>query len=225
MAVEVVVTGGDTDLGRTVAEGFRDEGHKITLVGARGSDLEVVAKELDVDAIVCDTTDPASLNEARGLFPHHLDAIVNIPAPTWDAGDPRTYSLSDTATAWRRTLDATLLSAVLTVQCVGDHLRSGGKIISVLAENPATGSVDAAIKAALASWVGGQAEIYGTRGITVNAVACGRSVQAGYEGLSRTPAPVAAEIARLSLFLTTPAARHITGQTLHVSHGALAQFA
>ncbi|BBX58729.1 hypothetical protein MSHO_40740 [Mycobacterium shottsii] len=50
-------------------------------------------------------------------------------------------------------------------------------------------------------------------------------MQAGYEGLSRTPAPVAAEIARLALFLTTPAARHITGQTLHVSHGALAHFA
>ncbi|MBL7325593.1 short-chain dehydrogenase, partial [Escherichia coli] len=32
------------------------------------------------------------------------------------------------------------------------------------------------------------------------------------------------EIARLALFLTTPAARHITGQTLHVSHGALAHF-
>jgi len=29
----------------------------------------------------------------------------------------------------------------------------------------------------------------------------------------------------LAMFLTTPAARHITGQTLHVSHGALAQFA
>ncbi|CFR88833.1 oxidoreductase [Mycobacterium tuberculosis] len=49
-------------------------------------------------------------------------------------------------------------------------------------------------------------------------------MQTGYEGLSRTPAPVAAEIARLALFLTTPAARHITGQTLHVSHGALAHF-
>ena len=75
MAVEVVVTGGDTDLGRTVAEGFRDEGHKITLVGARGSDLEVVAKELDVDAIVCDTTDPASLERGPGAVPpspgHH----------------------------------------------------------------------------------------------------------------------------------------------------------
>ena len=224
MAVEVLVTGGDTDLGRVVAEGFRDDGHKVTLVGARRGDLEVVAKELDVDAIVCDTIDPASLSEVRGLFPHHLDTIVNVPAPSFDAGDPRIYSLSDTANAWRNALDATLLSAVLTAQAVGDHLRSGGSIISVMAENPPAGSVDAAIKAALSNWVAGQAAIYGTRGITVNAVACGRGVQAGYDGLSRTPPTIAAEIVRLALFLTTPAARHITGQTLHVSHGALAHF-
>jgi NAD(P)-dependent dehydrogenase (short-subunit alcohol dehydrogenase family) len=225
MAVEVLVTGGDTDLGRTVAEGFRDDGHKVTLVGARRSELEVAAKELDVDAIVCDTTDPDSLSEARGLFPHHLDTIVNVPAPSWDAGDPRTYSTSDTAKAWHGALDATVLSVVLTVQAVGDHLRSGGSIISVVPENPPAGSLDAAIKATLSNWIAGQASVFGTRGITVNAVASGRSVPAGYDGLSRTPPSVAAEVARLALFLTTPAARHITGQTLHVSHGALAQFA
>ena len=225
MAVEVLVTGGDTDLGRVVAEGFRDDGHKVILVGARRGDLEVAAKELDVDAIVCDTTDPASLSEVRGLFPHHLDTIVNVPAPSFDAGDPRTYSLSDTASAWRNTMDATVLSAVLTVQALGDYLRSGGSIVSVMAENPPAGSADAAIKAALSNWVAGQAGVYGTRGITVNAVACGRSVQPGYDGLSRTPPSVAAEIARLALFLTTSAARHITGQTLHVSHGALTHFA
>ena len=139
MAVEVLVTGGDTDLGRVVAEGFRDDGHKVTLVGARRGDLEVAAKELDVDAIVCDTTDPAGLSEVRGLFPHHLDTIVNVPAPSFDAGDPRTYSLSDTANAWRNTLDATVLSAVLTVQALGDYLRSGGSIISVMAGKPARG--------------------------------------------------------------------------------------
>ncbi len=223
--MEVLVTGGDTDLGRVVAEGFRDDGHKVVLAGARRGDLEVNAKELDVDAIVCDTTDPASLSEVRGLFPHHLDTIVNVPAPSFDAGDPRTYSLSDTANAWRNTLDATVLSAVLTVQALGDYLRSGGSIVSVMPENPAAGSVDAAIKAALSNWVAGQAGIYGTRGITVNVVAGGRSVQPGYDGLSRTPPSVAAEIARLAVFLTSSAARHITGQTLHVSHGALAQFA
>ena len=129
-------------------------------MGARRSDLEVVAKELDVDAIVCDTTDASSLAEVRGLFPHHLDTIVNVPAPRWDAGDPRTYSLSDTANAWRNALDATVLSAVLTVQAVGDHLRSGGSIISVVAENPPAGSVDAAIKATLSNWVAGQAESF-----------------------------------------------------------------
>src|SRR6202012_1605806 len=82
MAVEVLVTGGDTELGRTVAEGFRDDGHNVTLGGARKSDLEVAAKELEVEAIVCDTPDAASLEEARALFPRHLDTIVNVPAPT-----------------------------------------------------------------------------------------------------------------------------------------------
>lgn len=222
--MEVLVTGGDTDLGRTIAEGFRDAGHRVVIAGARRDDLEVAAKELDVDAIVFDNTDPASLEEARGQFPHHLDTIVNVPAPRFDVGDPRTYSLSDLAAAWRNALDATVLSAVLTVQILGDHLRSGGSIVNVVPDNPHEGSAEAAIKAAVSDWTAGQATHFGIRGITVNAVASGRNAEPGYDGLSRTPPPVAAEITRLALFLTTPSARHITGQTLHVSHGALANF-
>src|ERR1700755_2366830 len=112
--MEVLVTGGDTDLGRTIAEGFRDAGQRVVITGARRDDLEVAAEELDVDAIVCDNTDPTSLEEVRGLFPHHLDTIVNVPAPFWEAGDPRAYSLADHAKAWRNALDATVLSTVLT---------------------------------------------------------------------------------------------------------------
>lgn len=222
--MEVLVTGGDTDLGRTIAESFRDSGHRVVIAGARRDDLEVAAKELDVDAIVLDNTDPASLEEARGQFPHHLDTIVNVPAPRWDSGDPRTYSLADLAAAWRNTLDANAVSAVLTVQILGDHLRSGGSIVTVIPEHPREGSAEAAVKAAVSDWTAGQATHFGTRGITVNAVASGRSAEPGYDGLSHTPAPVAVEIAQLALFLTTPAARHITGQTLHVSQGALANF-
>jgi NAD(P)-dependent dehydrogenase (short-subunit alcohol dehydrogenase family) len=225
MAVEVLITGGDTELGRAVAEGFHNDGHTITLVGSRRDDLEVAAKEIDADAIVCDTTDPAGLAEVRHLFPHHLDTIVNIPAPRWNAGDPRAYSLSDLAAAYRNSLDDTLLSAVLAVETVGDHLRSGGSIISVVPANPRPGSAEAAVKAALASWVAGQAKGYGTRGITINAIAAGRSTQPGYEGLSTTAPSVADEVARMALFLTSAAARHITGQLLHVSQGALTQFA
>src|SRR6478736_4607633 len=222
--MEVLVTGGDTDLGRTVAEGFRDAGHRVVIAGARRDDLEVAAKELDVDAIVLDNTDPASLEEARSLFPHHLDTIVNVPAPRWDAGDPRTYSLADLAAAWRNAMDTTVLSAVLTVQILGDHLRSGGSIVNVVPENPREGSSDAAIKAAVSNWTAGQAAHFGIRGITVNAVAAGRSVEPGYDGIAGTSPSVAAELTRLALFLTTPSARHITGQTLHVSHGSFANF-
>lgn len=225
MTVDVLVTGGDTELGRIVAQGFGDVGHKVTLAGAHRDELEVAAKELDVDAIVCDTTDPASLTEVRGVFPRHMDTIVNIPAPRWDAGDPRAYSLSDLAGAYRNALDVTVLSAALTVQTLGDHLRSGGSIVCVVPENPPAGSAEAAVKAALSNWVAGQAPVFGIRGITVNAVASGRGAQPGYDGLTSTPPSVAAEIARLALFLTTASARHITGQTLHVSQGALAHFA
>jgi NAD(P)-dependent dehydrogenase (short-subunit alcohol dehydrogenase family) len=224
MAMEVLVTGGDTDLGRTVAEGFRDAGHHVVIAGARRDDLEVAAKELDVDAIVFDNTDPASLEQARGLFPHHLDTVVNVPSPRAEPGDPRTYTLSDLAAAWRNALDATAVSAVLTVQILGDHLRSGGSIVTVIPEHPRDGSAEAAVKAAVSDWTAGQATYFGTRGITVNAVAAGRSAEPGYDGLSTIPQPVAAEITRLALFLTNPAARHITGQTLHVSQGAPAHF-
>lgn len=223
--MDVLVTGGDTELGRAVAESFRDDGHKVTFLGAHRDQLEVNAKEVDVDALVCDTTDAANLAEVRSLLPHHLDAIVNVPGPRWETGDPRSYSLTELAGAWRSAVDATLLSAVLTVQAVGDNLRSGGSIVCVVPDHPRPGSADAAVKAALSNWVAGQATPFGIRGITVNAVASGRSAQPGYEGLTGAPLPVAAEISRLALFLTTPAARHITGQTLHVSQGARTQFA
>ncbi|MGB3485241.1 MAG: SDR family oxidoreductase [Mycobacterium sp.] len=223
--MEVLVTGGDTELGRTIAEGFRDDGARVVLTGARRDELEVNAKELDVDAIVCDTTDPASLAEARSLFPQHLDTIVHVPAPRWQDGDPRTYSLAEQATSWHNALDTTVLSAALTLQTIGDHLRAGGAVINVVPENPGQGSAQAAVKAALSSWTADQAIVYGVRGITINVVAAGHGSQPGYNGLSATPPSTAAELTRLALFLTTSGARHVTGETLHVSSGRLVSFA
>jgi NAD(P)-dependent dehydrogenase (short-subunit alcohol dehydrogenase family) len=222
--MDMLLTGGDTELGRAVAEGFRDAGYTVVIAGARRDDLEIAAKELDVDSIVFDNTDPRSLEDARCLVPHHLDAVVNVPASRWAAGDPRTFVLADHAAAWRNALDSTLLSAVLTVQILGDHLRSGGAIVNVVPDSPREGSPEAAIKAAVSNWTAGQAAHFGIRGITVNAVAAGRGAEPGYDGIGGTLPSMAAELTRLALFLTTSPARHITGQTLHVSHGAFANF-
>lgn len=223
--MDVLITGCDTELGRTIAESFCEAGHTVLVGGRRRDDLEVLAKELDVDALVFDNTDPASVAALHGQVPAHLDTIINVPAPTWQGGDPRTYTLSDHAAEWRGLFDAGLVASMLTVQVLGDHLRSGGSIVTVIPDPPREGSAAAAVKAAVTDWTAGQANHFGIRGITVNAVAVGRGIEPGYDGLGTTPPSVSAEISRLSLFLTTPAARHITGQTLHVSHGALANFA
>ena len=230
--MDVLVTGADSDLGRTVAETFRAAGHQVVVSGVRRDELELVAKELEVDAIVCDPADAASLAQARPQFPQNLDTIVTVPGPTSADGDPRAFTTADTAEAWRSAFDRTVVSAVLTVQTVADNLRSGGSIVTVVADGPgATGARSAAdsapvaaAKAALSNWTAGQADHLGTRGITINTVACGRTAQPGYPGLADTQPSVATEIARLALFLATPAARHITGQTLHVGRGTAASY-
>jgi NAD(P)-dependent dehydrogenase (short-subunit alcohol dehydrogenase family) len=222
--MDVLITGCDTDLGRAVAQAFCDAGHEVIIAGRRRDDLEVAAKELDVDALTVDTTDPASVAELHGQVPAHLDTLVHVPAPARVPGDPRTYSLADHAAEWRDAFDSALVSTVLTLGVLGDHLRAGGSVITVVPEAPQAGSAAAAVKAAISDWTAGRAEQFGIRGITVNAVAAGRSAEPTYDGLRSTSPSVSAEIARLALFLTTPAARHITGQTLHVSHGALVNF-
>src|SRR5690606_1650514 len=202
-------------------QSFSEAGHNVLVGGRRRDELEIAAKELDAEALVFDNTDPAAVAALHGQVPAHLDAIINVPAPTWTVGDPRTYTLTDHAAEWRGLFDAGLVASVLTVQVLGDHMRSGGSIINVIPDFVRDGSAAAAVKAAVSDWTAGQADQFGVRGITVNAVAVGR----GFDGLGTTPPSIAAEISRLSLFLTTAAARHITGQTLHVSHGALVNFA
>ena len=223
--MDMLLTGGDTELGRTIAEGFRDDGHTVVIAGARRDDLDVAAKELDVDSIVFDNTDPASLEEARSLFPHHLDAIVNVPAPRWAAGDPRAFALGDHAVAWRNALEATVAF--------------GGADGPDPRRSPALRRLDRQRRARKPP--GGQLRRrHQGRGVQLDRRAgralrhSGHHRQRGGRGsqcrarLRRQSQarrrPSLPRSTRLALFLTTPSARHITGQTLHVSHGSLANF-
>lgn len=217
--MDVLVTGADGELGRSVAQGFRAAGHRVVVSGARRAEVELVAKELDADAVVCDHADPADLAAARNLFPQQLDAVVIVPGPDRDGS----RGPDGIAAEWRGSFDRTVLAAVLTVHEVGEHLRSGGSIVACddsTGDSTGGRAPRAAAKAALAAWVSSQAAHFGTRGITINAVACGRGAEPGYPGLTTAPLPAATELSRLTVFLTTPAARRITGQLLHAGRGA-----
>lgn len=217
--MDVLITGADTDLGRVIADGFSRAGHHLLLAGADAETLGRHAGDLQADSVVCDAADPAGLAYAQGAIPHHLDAVVIVPVPAWIGGDPRTFTLADTSVVWRSALDRIVVSPVLVVQTVGEHLRSGGSIVTVVPAGADSGPENAA-KTALSTWTAAQADHLGARGITINTVACGRPVQPGYDGLAGESPSAATEIARMAMFLTTPAARHITGQTLHVGRGA-----
>ena len=78
--MEVLVTGGDTEVGRTIAEGFRDAGHNVVISGARRDDLEVAAKELDVDVIVIGSRGRGAIRRALlGSVSSHV--VHNAPCP------------------------------------------------------------------------------------------------------------------------------------------------
>ena len=224
--MEVLVTGGDTDLGRMVAEGFRDAGHRVVIAGARRDDLEVAAKELDVDAIVFDNTDPASSRRGACAVPappgHHRQrarpalGTSATRAPTRWPTSPR-----HGATPWTHTRAVGGADRA----DLGDHLRSGGSIVNVVPEQPREGSAEAAVKAAISDWTAGQA----------TALRHPRHHrQRGRRRPQRaSPATTACRARRRRWPPRSPecrcssprrAARHITGQTLHVSHGALASF-
>jgi len=219
--MDVLITGVDTDLGRAVAGSFSAAGHRLLVTGIDADALDVVARDLAAVAVVCDPADPASLAQAKAGIPHDLDAVVIVPPPAWIDGDPRAFTLADTAVVWRSALDRTVVSTVLTVQTVSEHLRSGGSIVAVVPlGSGAESGPEIAAKAALSTWTASQADHFGARGITINTVACGRPAQPGYAGLADEPPSAATEIARMAVFLATPAARHITGQTLYVGRGA-----
>ncbi|GAB5022949.1 hypothetical protein JHV675_54340 [Mycobacterium avium subsp. hominissuis] len=56
-------------------------------------------------------------------------------------------------------------------------LPAGGFSGTTLMIEPPAGSAQAAVKAALSNWTTGQASVFGTRGITVNAVATGAGLR------------------------------------------------
>lgn len=133
----------------------------------------VAAKELEVDYVVYDNTDP----DIHGGRPQPVPAPwtpSSTSPPRARSRRSRTYTLAERRAAWHEALDATVAGTGTDPAdrrgspAIGRVRRLGGP------RAPADGSIGAAVKAALSDWTSGQTETYGTRGITINVVAAGR---------------------------------------------------
>ncbi|MGW2324869.1 SDR family NAD(P)-dependent oxidoreductase [Streptomyces sp. NPDC001700] len=235
MSRDVLITGGGTGIGRAIARHFAEQGERVIVTGRRPGPLKELADETGVRALVCDHTEPSALTELLAELPDRLDVLVNNAGGNTDFDADGKSDLASYARDFRANLDANLVTAALTTRCVDDRLASGGAVVHIgsIAADQGAGAYGAS-KAGLATWNLDLAARLGPRGITANVVSPGyiadteffrdqlanetreRLIASTATGRPGSPEDIAGAVA----FLTSPAARHITGQVLNVNGGA-----
>jgi 3-oxoacyl-[acyl-carrier protein] reductase len=239
----VVVAGGSRGIGRAIALGFAAAGADVS-VCARGSDaLERTRGELaqhgKAHARVCDLADAAAVaayvqEAAQALG--GIDVLVNNASG---------FGMADDEAGWAAGLAVDVMAMVRASHAALPWLREAAPgsavvhISSISGLRPSTlAPAYAAVKAAMIHYTGSQAAMLARQGIRVNCIAPGSVEFPGgtWENrrlagdplytrvLERIPfgrLGTPEEIAEVALFLASPHARWITGQTIAVDGGQL----
>lgn len=225
----VLVTGGSSGIGNAIACSFRDAGADVVATGTRPRD----AYDTDLDRIdyrqVDAGSDEALTALAAGI--ERLDVLVN------NAGTV-VYRRKEFETAtFRQVVDVNLTSVLTLSTLLRPKLAVGGGSIVNMSSltaffgargNPAYG----ASKAAIVELTKSLALAWARDGIRVNAIAPGwirtKMTEVSQQGavndaiLQRTPLGRwgdPEDIAGVTLFLASPLARYVTGETIVVDGG------
>ncbi|ROO84764.1 3-oxoacyl-[acyl-carrier protein] reductase [Actinocorallia herbida] len=240
-----VVSGGGTGIGRAIAGRLLADGCRVVVVGRRTEVLRRAAAELGdgVVPVAADLTSPEEVARLAGEVGAlgQVDVLVNNAGAI--ARRVASGDLAELAEAWRRDLDANLMTAVLLTSALTPLLaRPGGRVVfisSTAAQRGGSGEYSggpyAAAKAALHGWALGLARELGPDGVTVNVLAPGyvedteifgerwspefhaAKVADTLVGRAGTPDDVAAAVS----YLASPGAGYLTGQVIGLNGGAV----
>jgi 3-oxoacyl-[acyl-carrier protein] reductase len=236
-----LVTGASSGLGRAIAVAFGKSGANVACVARRADKLKETVDAIraaggTAETFECDVTNGASVDkvieEVTAKF-GALHILVN------NAGITRDNLLARMEDAeWDDVINTNLRGAFLFTRAAIKVMMSAryGRIINMASVsgavmgNPGQANYSAS-KAALAGFTRTVAKEYAGRKITVNAIAPGfidtdmthkLADVVLDEVLKRIPAKrigVPEDIAAAALFLASPAASYVTGQTLVVDGG------
>ncbi|SET83205.1 3-oxoacyl-[acyl-carrier-protein] reductase [Oceanicella actignis] len=232
-----LVTGASGGIGGAIARALHGAGATVGLSGTRVAPLEALAAELGerAHALPCDLTKDADLAELPRRAAEAMggvDILVNNAGLTRDNLMMR---MSDED--WELVLRVNLTAAFKLSRAVlrGMMKARWGRIVNVTSVVGVTGNAGqanyAASKAGLTGMSKSLAQEVASRGITVNCIAPGFIETAMTEVLNdavreRTLAAIPAgrmgtpeEIAAAALYLASPEAAYVTGQTLNVNGG------
>ncbi|HET6553411.1 MAG TPA: SDR family oxidoreductase [Dyella sp.] len=238
-----VVAGGSKGIGRAIALAFASAGATVSVCARGEAALNAVRHDIASHGVTahtnsCDLADGAAIEnyirEAAETL-GGIDVLVNNASG---------YGFEDTDEAWLAGFNVDLMAAVRTSRHAMPHLKASGRgsilhMSSIAAFHPGVrGPAYAAVKAALSQYTTSQALSLSVDRIRVNAIAPGsiefpeglwdRRKTEAPELYQRTMAKIPfgrfgkpEEIAHAALFLASPFAGWITGQTLCVDGGQL----
>ncbi len=239
----VVVAGGSRGIGRSIALGFAAAGADVSICARGAAALaatrdEIAAFGQRAHAAPCDLADAAAVAAyiaAAGAALGGIDVLVNNASG---------FGMGDDEAGWAAGLSVDVMAMVRASHAALPFLqqRAGASVVHIASISGYRASTRApayaAVKAAMISYTGSQAAMLAPQRIRVNCIAPGsiefdggvwaQRRQAGdalYErtlkgipfGRMGTPE----EIAEVALFLASPHARWVTGQTLAVDGGQL----
>lgn len=238
-----LITGASGGIGGAIARAFHAQGATIALSGTREEALQTLATELTatgsnpVHVIPCNLSDP---NAVEALFPKAEELMGKVDILVNNAGITRDgLAIRMNDEDWAQVLDVNLTSSFRLCRAALKAMmkRRQGRIINISSIVGVTGNSGqanyAATKAGLIGLSKSLAQEVASRGITVNCIAPG-FITSSMTGVlpekvkenilasvpqGRMGSPE--EIAAGAVYLASPEAAYVTGQTLHINGGML----
>ncbi|MEZ5829740.1 MAG: 3-oxoacyl-[acyl-carrier-protein] reductase [Dongiaceae bacterium] len=232
-----LVTGASGGIGGAIARALHAQGATVGLSGTRVEPLEALKAELGERAHVlpCDLGDPAAIEallKSADTALGGIDILVNNAGLTRD-----NLALRMKDEEWQKVIDVNLTAGFRLARGAmrGMMKKRWGRIIGITSVVGVTGNPGqanyAAAKAGMIGMSKSLAQEVASRGITVNCVAPGfietqMTDALNEEQKARIMATIPAgrlgqsgEIAAAVVYLASPEAAYVTGQTIHVNGG------